>query len=236
MPRRRRYGVKRRRTRSTYRRRRKRWVTRYKKKHPLVNIVSMHRFGWPKQAKQTFKYGRRFNITSSGGNVAALLNIRANAPQDPEASLGGDNAYGWDQFMGTLYDRCYVYAAKITVTFTPLPGAPYYGGIHTHAFTSTSLTTPELFMNQPNEPYVTLSQYGAPKKMTRVINIRKWLPFAAKDDLASDSLSNPAQTVDFQIWCTQGNPASTTALTFTGDYSIEYYCILGRQDIMPPSV
>lgn len=238
MPPKRNYVAKRRRDGSPDSKRvtKPRYRKRYRKNDPLVSLVSMHRFGWPKQAKQTFSYGRRITIPVGNGSTQGIINIRANAPQDPELSLGGDNAYGWDQFMGTLYDRCYCYASKITVTFMPEPSAPYYGGIHTRQGTSTTITTPELYMNQPNEPFVTIGQYANPKSVTRVVNVRKWLPFAAKDDLASDSLSNPAAALDFQIWAVQGNPGSTTALNFTAVYTIEYYCILGRVEPVPPSI
>lgn len=233
--RRRRYGVKRRRARTPYRKRAYRKRP-YRKRRKMVSLVSMHRFGWPKQARQTFKYGRRFLLTMTNGATLGSLFVRGNAPQDPEFALGGDNAYGWDEFMGKLYDRCYCYAAKITVTFVPINATSYYGGIHVRTDGMTNITTPELIMNQPKENYVTVTNQDAPKKVTRVINVRKWLPFANKEALATDSLQNPTQGVNFQIWVAQANPDSTSSFAMVGDYSIEYYCILGRQDIVPPSV
>lgn len=202
----------------------------------MVNLTALKRYGWPKQAKQTFKYGRRFELIMGSGASLPTLTVRANGPQDPEFAVGGDNAYGWDEFMGAMYDKCYCYAAKIKVTYIPLETTSYYGGCHVQVDTMTGIATVELAMNQPGEEYKAVTQYAEPKTITKVINVERWLPFSTPANLICTATTNPTDAVRFVIWSAQANPSSVTSFTMVGDYEIEYYCILGQTDIVGPSV
>lgn len=235
-------------TRSRYKLRAKSNVaTRYRRKRSqsaywrnrakMVSLQSMRRFAWPVQAKQTFKYTRRVELTIPNGTNAATFTFRANGPQDPEQSAAGDNAYGWDQFMGPLYGRCRVYAAKCT--FTPLSEdtGPYYAGVHVRDnLTSTTLSAARDFMCQPNEPFLSLGPSQDSRKIVRYVNIKQRLPEQNENNLSCGPTTNPASEVYFVVWVAGPDPLAASGGAVFGVVEIEYYCILSQPEIVPTSM
>lgn len=231
--------------RAVYRRRRRALRTRRRGGRLALRgpryTLSWVRPGWPRVTKKQFTYNQSIQLaTPAVVDQFVTKQYRANGPQDPEFAIGGDNAYGWDEFTGKLFDRIYCYGCKITVTCAPYGMATAQSivfGIHVkNNLTSTSTTSLRDYMNQPHQFWRIVPSSAASKTMSRYIDIRKWLPYSSIDDLSSSATGNPTAEVIADLWAADMNQTAPATWGLNCAVRITYYCYLGQTDIIPPSV
>ncbi len=198
--------------------------------------------GWPRVTKKMFTYNTTYatSTTITPGSVAGF-EWRMNGPQDPDATSGGDNSYGWDQFMGTLYDRCYCYMAEITATFAPITSSsttanPVIGGIHfRNNLTSAVTSSLADMLNQPHSPWRVVTATGQPVTIKRKCHIKQWLPMNNLSDMTCGPNNNPAAEVFALVWTANADQGNLTATNISITLRIRFHCWLGQTDILPAS-
>lgn len=193
--------------------------------------------GWPRVLRKQFTYNTTFGLTTNITSVITQSQWRMNSPYDPDYATGGDNAFGWDQFMGTLYDRAVVDKCYLEVTFAPQT-ASYSclcGIFFTNSLTSTTITAVQTAMNQPEGQWKMAAGGGGPVTFRRVCYPKKYLPLLNHVDLTCTPSANPAADVLAHIWVADANQVDPVAMPVAVSLRLTYYCILGQTDIVPAS-
>lgn len=204
-------------------------------KLPMTSIFtsSTNRAVIPLRMKQTFTYNECRTLTwPTGPKSIDSFKYFANNPWDPNAALGGDNIWGWDQFMGPLYNNCLTYACMVEVTVEPQNSGLV--GIYLSA-DDVELTHIDWCLNQPGAPVTMVPNLGGPPKtLKKFVRIRDWLPNASDTQLSCGPDSNTPSRVGIHVWAGSANPTGSTG-TVNVLVRLTYYCLLSKPSHVQPS-
>lgn len=194
---------------------------------------------WPNTCKMSFTYNTGNIVTTSNSvNDGVLQTYRLNGCWDPDAAIGGDNVYGFDQFLGTLYDRFYCYATDVTITASSgSVNDVVYVGFLVRQTGSTSITSIPLLINQPGQMWRLVGGGNAPVTMHRRVVHKDLLGLTNIESLCGSSTSDPTDIVFGSVWVAHSNYAiAPNAVPVAVALRLKFHCILGRKDIVPTSI
>jgi len=188
--------------------------------------------GCPKQMRVKLRYNTATVLTCPLGQVANYTTYRANAPNDPEAALGGGQPRYYDQWSA-LYNSVTTVSSKCIVEFAnedPNNSANFMNAHVGVAHTSSS-TLPGVNFNDVLE--LSYNNHKIASGQQRTISSLVWKPeqyFIGKtiydEDIASDVSSTPVRECFFHVYnaCTAaGANISARTYSVTVEYDVIFF-------------
>lgn len=221
MPYKRKYGKKR-----TYKRRRR--VGKRTRKMARINKVGSAIV--PNAMYTKLRFMQRITMTSTTGTAATKI-YRGNSVYDPDYSVGGDSALGFDIYA-SIYRRYRVYASKITVKTLLDPelsatSGYEFGIIPVNDGFGSGPTPEEISMNARGKFTLVGTEGGGSKgymkhyATTSSIQGKRKLAIALDDETSSTTSGNPN---DVWYWILSARSADHSATNVVYAYvSITYY-------------
>lgn len=166
----------------------------------------------------------------TGATVGAIGSgyhiFRANGIYDPNASIGGHQPLGHDEWV-PFYNHSCVIASKITVDFGNQNGNPVIAGITLLDDTTAYIGAPSTHCERSMSNYTLLGGANASSVKTLTLNCAplKYLKKKLNDsEVQGDfGVSDPTEQVIYQVWIAPALPTAAnilTAINVTIDYVV----------------
>lgn len=193
------------RSRSSYLRRRRR---RRRKYTPMQMQVI------PKQLIKKFRYCDDVSINASTGQVAAHV-FRANNMRAPDVTgtTTSHQPYGFDQYVGPMYNFYTVLGAKISCTFScGQPGDTVENNIicGVQLKDDAAVTTdPQLIRERGLTRWLSLTNQNTSKKMSKKFSAKRFFNVADmkdNDQFSGSQDTGPIRQAYFHVWAASCAP------------------------------
>lgn len=175
------------------------------------NLPTVARATFPKHRRSTLRYVD--TITLNPGPASFSFNqFRCNSTFDPDASLGGHQPYGFDQWM-VLYKTFHVISSKITIIATnsaPGGATPHnwrFGITPIERTGSLPVTTNDL-MEIDGAKFDMLSLDNGPRRLTASFDTAKYFDVTNvmdNDNLGGSITANPVDQYYWMVWAANGS-------------------------------
>lgn len=183
------------------------------------------RSGFPTTLRTKLRYHEDIGFSSVSGAVSGNV-MRANSLFDPNETGVGHQPLYFDQFSA-VYNRYQVYAATITVVFSPVTEtaatSDWLVGIVGQS-TNTVGAVPSTLCEQGHAKWAVINgRNGGPnqKTLTLTYTPESCLALTNKDtDVGALISANPDQSYKFLVWCADMQASGTTSLI--GSVDITY--------------
>ena len=201
---------------------------RFRKKYYKNNLNVI-----PTSIVKKFKFVTDISI-DPGYGTASNFTFGANGPYQPDL-LGAHQPYGWDQYMGPMYQHCICLGSKISCLFTL--GQPQTAQVSNNILVGIQLqsdqnttTNAQLIRESGKARWGMLTNATTPVRRSFKYSAKKF--HAVKnvkdnDELACTVSSNPSEMAFFNIFAMPCAP-NVDALNTTVQVVIEYICLLNE--------